>query len=161
MYTGAMRKKKYRKVYALVNPLIYAMEGAAVTPEAVLDKLRQGELLAIEAFRTGTATVHDWQTLADMTNLTQSMARDGIGPEALEPAQRCEVALIEAHARLQRTGRLGTTGEGLMTMRDVYEYHDLQRQSVSRSVYEKHLIGVRNRIASKAPDVIVVNRRKK
>ena len=154
-----MRKKKSRKVYRLVNPLQYAMEGAAIVDEKTLDRLRQLELTTIEAFRTGAATVADWQGMADLCNLTESMALDGIGPEAMEAVNRCADALIEAHDRYSRTGKMGTTAQGLTAMRDVYGYHDLQRQAVARSVYERHIERVRNKIRSKSPDVIVVNRR--
>lgn len=156
-----MRKKKSRKVYALVNPLMYAMEGAALIDERTLDRLRGLELSAIEAFRIGAATVNDWQAIADLCNLAQSMAEDGIGPEALDAAKRCEQALIEVHDRYRRTAKLGVTAQGLTAMREVYEYHDLQRQAVSRSVYERHIDRVWNKIRSGSPDVIVVTRREK
>lgn len=156
-----MRKRKTRKVYQLVNPVTYAIEGAAVADEKLLNALRQGELLAIEAFRQGAAQVQDWQRIADLCNLTESMAKAGIGPEALEAVKRCEQALVDAYERFNRVGKIGTTGQGLTAMRDVYEYHDLQRQSVARSVYEKHIEAVANKIRSKSPHVTVVHRREK
>lgn len=151
-----MRKRKYRKVYALVNPLLYAIEGAVVTSEDKLDQLRQGELMSIEAFRTGKATVDDWKRMSEVCNLAESMAQDGIGPEAMDAVRRTQEALIEAHDRHQRTGKMGTTAQGLTAFRDVYEYHDLQRQSVARSVYERHIGKVRNKIISKAPQVRIM-----
>lgn len=156
-----MRKRKYRKIYQLVNPLTYAMTGAAVTDEATLDKLRHRELAAIEAFRIGRAEIEDWRTIGDVSNLTESMARAGIGPEALDAVVKVHEALLDAHARYRRTGKMGTTAQGLTAMRDVYEYHDLQRQSVARSVYERHIAAVRNKINSKSPDVLIVNRKEK
>lgn len=151
-----MRKKKYRKVYQLINPIQHAIEGAAVTDQALLDKLRAGELTSVEAFRTGHATVEDWRRICDVCNLCQSMAADGIGPEAMDAVQRCEAALIDAHERYMRTGKMGTTAQGLTAFRDVYEYHDLQRQSVARSVYERHLRSVKNKIISKSPQVRIM-----
>lgn len=44
------RKHCRRKVYPLVNPIARAMEGAAITPDNLLDKLRLQELSAIDAF---------------------------------------------------------------------------------------------------------------
>lgn len=155
-----VRKKKSRKIYALVNPIAYAMEGAALVEQSTLDKLRAAELSAIEAFRTGQATVQDWRTISEFSNLAESMAREGIGPESLEAVQRCEEALIEAHDRYDRTGKMGTTAQGLTAFRDVYEYHDLQRQSVARSVYERHIQLVINKIKSKSPQVMVMKGKK-
>lgn len=154
-----MRKKKYRKVYRLINPLAFALEGAAVTDQVTLDLLRQGELTAIEAFRMGQASVEDWKRMSEVCNLTESMAKAGIGPEALDAVDRTQAALIEAADRHKRTGKMGTTAQGLTAFRDVYEYHDLQRQSVARSVYERHIERVKNKIISKSPDVLFVNRK--
>ena len=156
-----MRKKKHRKQYLRINPLLYAIEGAAKIDEASLNRLRHGELSAIEAFRMGAASVEDWKVLSEVRNLCESMAKDGIGPEALEAVTRADVALIEAADRYHTTGRMGTTGPGLNAFRDIYEYHDLQRQSVSRSTYEKHIARIVNKIRSKSPDVLFVVRKEK
>lgn len=153
-----MRKRKYRKTYQVAaNPVMYAIMGATVIDEDSLDQLRSGELMAIEAFRTGAATVQDWKLVSEFCNLAESMAQDGIGPEAMPAVKLAQQALIEAHERFVRTGQMGTSGPGLTAFRDVYQYHDLQRQSVARSVYEKHIERVYNKIRSKSPDVLFVN----
>ena len=149
-----MRKQTRRKVYRLVNPISYAIEGATITPEDILDKLRQRELTSIEAFRMGQADLADWQMINDMANLCEVMAKSGIGPEALEAAERTHEYLLEAYHRYNKTQRMGTSGLGLVAFRDCYEYHDLQRQSISRSVYEQMLTKTMNQIRSKSPDVL-------
>ena len=149
-----MRKQTRRKVYRLVNPISYAMEGASITPNEILDKLRQKELISIEAFRMGKADLADWQMINDMANLCEVMAKSGIGPEALEAAERTHEYLLEAYHRYNKTKRMGTSGLGLVAFRDCYEYHDLQRQSISRSVYEQMLTRTMNQIRSKSPDVL-------
>lgn len=149
-----MRKQTRRKVYRLVNPISYAIEGATITPEDILDKLRQRELTSIEAFRMGKADLADWQMINDMANLCEVMAKSGIGPEALEAAERTHEYLLEAYHRYNKTKRMGTSGLGLVAFRDCYEYHDLQRQSISRSVYEQMLTRTMNQIRSKSPDVL-------
>ena len=154
-----MRKRKHRKHYALVNPLLHAIEGAAVTDKESLDNLRQAELMAIESFRTGKATVDDWIKVSEMCNLAESMACDGIGPEALEATKRTQDALIDAYNRYVQTGKMGTSGQGLNAFRDIYQYHDLQRQSISRSTYEKHIMKVVNKVKSKSPDVLFMSRK--
>ena len=149
-----MRKQTRRKVYRLVNPISYAIEGATITPEDILDKLRQRELTSIEAFRMGQADLADWKMINDMANLCEVMAKSGIGPEALEAAERTHEYLLEAYHRYNKTQRMGTSGLGLVAFRDCYEYHDLQRQSISRSVYEQMLMKTMNQIRSKSPDVL-------
>jgi hypothetical protein len=150
-----MKKQCKRKVYALVNPIAHAMAGAGVTDPKLLDRLRIRELSAIESFRTGAATRQDWMDVADFLNITETLATEGIGPEALEACQRAQQALSEAFARRERTGKLGVTGPELQSMRDCYEFHDLQRTSISRARYEQAIAKTANRIRSAHPSVKV------
>lgn len=148
-----MRKQCRRKVYALINPIAMAIEGACTPQGKELNQLRTRELAAIESFRTGSATLQDWSDLTALMNLCENMAQAGIGAEAMPTVTEAHGHLIEAAKRYESTQRMGMTGPGLQCMRDVYEYHDLQRQSVSRSEYEKHIAETTNRIKSKAPEV--------
>ena len=103
----------------MINPLLHAIEGAAVTDQSLLDDLRKGELIAIEAFRTGTATVQDWKVICEFCNLAESMANDGIGPEAIPYIKQAQAALLDGYERFVRTGKMGTSGPGLTAFRDV------------------------------------------
>jgi hypothetical protein len=150
-----MRKQCRRKHYALSNPIALAIAGACVTDDGRLDKLRLLELSAIDAFARGVATVDDWRTVADLTNLAQTMCEMGIGPEVQQPAQQVEIVLGETHQRYVATGRMGTTGPGLHAMRELQEWHHLQRTSVARSVYETAIERTHNRIRSAHPSVKV------
>lgn len=152
-----MRKQTRRKIYSTaINPITHALLGAALIPEKELDQLRLRELAAIEAFRAGRAGLQDWRDITALMNLCEQMARDGIGREALEACERAQTALIDAAHRYERTAKMGTTGPGLQAFRDVYEFHDLQRQSVPRSVYEQCIARVTNRVRGKAPEVVVL-----
>lgn len=148
-----MKKLCRRKHYALINPIQHAVEGAALTPESLLQPLRLRELAAIQAMVTGKATLQEWQDLADMLNLCETMERGGVGPEALPSCAKAQEALIQAAKRYESTQRMGLTAEGLQAIRDVYQYHDLQRQSVSRGQYERWIDPTRRRIKSAAPEV--------
>ena len=148
-----MRKRTRRKHYTLVNCVAHAIEGARITESHLLNELRLRELAAIESFRTGKATLQDWHDLAALLNVCETMAEAGIGPEALQACQDAETALMAAAKRFESTGKMGLTGLGLIAVRDVYGYHDLQRQSVSRAEYERQIARCANRIKSKAPGV--------
>ena len=153
-----MRKKCKRVVRPLMNPISMAMESAAIPDKKSLDKLRMLELAAIEALAKGQAAANEWRDLAGMVNLCESMAEAGIGPEAFEATQRAQEALIEAFKRKDKVGgRLVVSGAGLQAVRDVFEYHDLQRQSVARSVYEWHIKRVKNWINGKSPRVVRIS----
>ena len=149
------RKKCRRKVWALIDPIAHAIAGAAITDTASLDKLRMLELSAIEAFAKGRATPDDWRALADMLNVCETMARDGIGPEALEPCTQAQEALGHAHARHKAGKPLLFTGLELNAVRDSFGYHDLQRSSISRSQYEQAIAKTANRIRSAHPSLKV------
>lgn len=151
-----MKKRCIRKVWAKINPIAHAIEGAAITPQRQLDRLRVRELAAIDAFTRGAASLADWRDLANMLNLCETMARDGIGPEALPACAEAQAHLIEAASRFERTSRMGTTGPGIQALRALYEYHDLQRQSISRAEFERMIRLTSARIKSRGRDVEVV-----
>lgn len=150
-----MRKATRRKHWPLANPIALAIDGARVIDGDRLDKLRLLELSAIQAFATGAATQDDWRTVADISNIAQTMCAMGIGPEVLPATEAVEQVLAEAHARFTATGRVGTTWPGLHAMRELQDWHHLQRTSVARSVYEAALVRTRNRIRSADPSVKV------
>lgn len=104
----------------------------------------------------GMGTIVEWQELADMMNICEVMASQGIGPEALPHCQQAQESLTEAAKRFEKTKRMGLSGLGLKAIREVYEYHDLQRSSVPRSVYEQMIVKTRNRIKSKSKEVVEI-----
>lgn len=131
------RKKCRRKVWALVNPLAHAITGAAVTTRQELDKLLARELASLDTFTRGKATMREWSDMVNVNNLTMTLAGMGVGREAMPDAHAAEEGLIDAARRFQETGRMGLTGPAIQALRDVIEWHDLQRSSIPRSRYEE------------------------
>lgn len=131
-----MRKRTKRKVWGLVNPITMAIEGACVSGGEEVDTLRRGELIALERFRTGTAQEENWQILSVMTAVSALMGYEGYGVEALPAARLTQQSLDSIEERFKRIGKWGCSGPEYQSLKDMYEYHDLQRQSVARSVYE-------------------------
>lgn len=152
-----MRKQCKRRHYALLNPLAFVLEGIAVTPDDRLDRLRLIELSAIESFRTGSATKADWMALADLANVAETLAGEGVGrDEVLPVVAKVQEALSSAHARFKAGGHLGFDGPGLQAVRDLAEYHDVQRTSITRGEYERAIKRTADRIRSAHPSVKVV-----
>ena len=151
-----MRKTTKRKHWKLINPIRHAILGAGITQEHLLDKLRLTELAALDAMTKGLGTIQDWQELTDMMNISEVMARDGVGPEVLPFCQQAQEALEQAARRYETTRKMGLTGTGINALREVFEYHDLQRRSIPRSEYEKYIIKTRQRIKSQAKEVVVL-----
>ena len=134
-------------------PVTHAIVGASITDEESLDILRKKENGSIEAFRNGAAAPHDWNNINAVVQLAESMAAANIGPEVMVHVKIAEMHLIDAHDRYKRIGKMGSTGPGLQSFQDIIEYHELQRTSVSRSVYESHIKRVTDMIRSKSPKI--------
>lgn len=132
------------------------MEGACITGQASLDKLRLRELAAIESFAKGKATVQDWRDIADMLNIAETMGLGGIGPEVIPVCAEAQEMLQEAAGRFESTGKMGTTGQGLQAFRELYSYADLQRTSVSRGEYERFIAKTAAKIKTGQGHVVMV-----
>jgi hypothetical protein len=151
-----MRKRCKRKVWALLNPIDHVIDGLKVTPDEKLNQLHIRELSALEAMAHGKAGVQEWSDLTSVLNICQGMADSGIGPEALPHCQTLQAELKASAKRFDATGRMGMTATGLQAAREVIEYHDLQRRSISLAEYEGQILRTTNRIKSKAREVEAV-----
>ena len=152
-----MRKGTKRRVWALINPLVHALEGATIAPRDKLDKLRLTEYSALDSITKGHGTIQDWHTLTQVLNLSETMARHGIGrDEVLPVCEKAQKALHEAALRYQKTMKLGLTGEGIKAIRELIQYADLQQSSISRSEFEKYIEKTRNYIKSNNHNVVEI-----
>lgn len=151
------RKQCRRKHYALSNPVAMAISGAHVTTKDDLDKLRMLELSQIDALAKGAATLSDLRHLADMLNLCETMGHMGIGKAEVLPAcATCQEALLAIMRRFERWQKLEATPTEMEAIREVFRYHDLQRQSISRGEYERAIVKTANRIRSAHPSCKVI-----
>mgnify|MGYP000449797158 CR=1 FL=1 len=152
-----MRKRCNRKVWSTnINPIAHAIAGAAVSDKQSLDKLRLCELSAIDAMTKGMGTTEDWRWLADVINIAETMGKAGIGPEVLPYCQEAQISMLEAAERYQKTGKMGLSGIGISKIKELWEYHDLQRTSIARSEYEKMIRKTANYIKSHGKDVVEI-----
>ena len=134
-------------------PVTHAMAGASIADKESLDILRKKENGSMDAFRNGTATKMDWNNINAVVRLAESMADAGVGPEVMVHVKIAEMHLLDAQDRFVRLGKMGSTALGLQSFQDILEYHDLQRTSVARSVYEKHIKRVTDMVKSRSPKV--------
>lgn len=151
------RKRCKRKVWPTnIDPIAHAIAGAAVADGRALDKLRLCELSAIDNMAHGRGTTEDWRFIADVVNISETMGKAGIGPEVLPYCEASQQALLEAAERYQKTGKMGLSGVGLTSIKEMWSYHDLQRTSVARSEYEKMIRKTANYIKAKGKDVVEI-----
>ena len=149
-----MRKRTVRKIWQTVNPIEHAMAGASITPRDKLDKLLARELSSLEAIVKGHGDLVSWNDLVNANNLAEELALMGVGkPEVMPVAMECQQHLIEAARRFQATGKMGLSGPAIQAMRSMLEYHDLQRASIARSVYEEAIRKVTAKVKSGATSV--------
>lgn len=151
-----MKKRTKRKIYASedTNPVLVALMGASMVDEESLNKLRFGELSAIESISKGNGTLWEYRLLADMLNICERMAENGIGPEALGACEAFNEELAGMAERYEKTQKMGFTGQGLQLAREVFEYHDIQRQSITRSQYERMIKKTNDYIRSNGHQVV-------
>jgi len=152
-----MKKMCKRKIWSTtINPITHAIAGARVTEDRLLDKLRMRELSAFDSMVKGWGTVEDWRVLVDMMNIAEMMGKSGIGPEVLPYCEEGCQAMTEAARRYQKSMKMGLSGLGINALREICAYHDLQRTSVSRSVYETMITKTANYLRSKGKDVVEI-----
>ena len=152
-----MKKQCKRRVWSTnINPVAHAIAGAAVSDKQSLDKLRLCELSAIDAMTKGMGTTEDWRWLADVINIAETMGKAGIGPEVLPYCQEAQTSMLEAAERYQSTGKMGLSGQGIRAIKDVWEFHDIQRTSIARSEYERMIQKTANYIKSHGKDVVEI-----
>lgn len=149
-----MRKQCRRKIWAKVNPIEYAIAGAAITDEDKLDRLRLNELSAIESMVKGNGTTGDWRVLVDMLNIAETMGANGIGIEVLPICEIVQKEMEAAAHRYEKTCKMGLTGTGIRYIKELYALHDLQRTSISRSEYERMIEKTSNYIRSNHHKVV-------
>jgi hypothetical protein len=152
-----MRKRTKRKVWGLIDPIAHAIVGAAITPRQTLDKLRLTEYAALESITKGNGTIQDWRTLVDVLNLSEQIARAGIGKDEVLPVcEKAQKALHESAIRYQKTMRMGLDGVGIQAIRDLLEYADLQQGSITRAEFERYVQKTRNYIRSNGNLVVEI-----
>jgi hypothetical protein len=152
-----MKKQCKRKVWSTnINPIAHAIAGASIVDDKSLDKLRLCELSAIDVMTKGMGTTEDWRWLADVINIAETMGKSGIGPEVLPYCHDAQAALLDSAKRYQTTKKMGLSGAGIKAIKDVLEFHDLQRTSIPRSEYEKMIQKTANYIKSHGKDVVEI-----
>ena len=109
-----MKKRCRRKIWSTeINPVAHAIAGAAITTPDVLNKLRMAELDSLDTIIKGHGTTAHWQVIANLVNVAETMALDGIGPEVLPYCEAAQKALIKAAEYYSKTKRLILDHEGI------------------------------------------------
>ena len=149
-----MRKQCKRKIWAKINPIEHAITGAMIASDEKLNRLRLHELSAIESMVKGVGTVQDWQTLVHVLNVSETMGHSGIGIEVLPICTLLEEELKAAAKRYETTKKMGMSGLGIKYLKELCALHDLQRQSISCSEFERMIQKSNNNVRSNHQRVV-------
>ena len=92
----------------------------------------------------------------DVLNLSEVMAKSGVGPEVLPVCAKAQEALHKAAMRFQDTKKMGLDGPGIQAIRELIAYADLQQASISRSEFEQYVKKTRDYIKSNSDRVVEI-----
>jgi len=74
----------------------------------------------------------------------------------ISESKEAQEALLQAAQRYEKTKVMGLSGLGIKAIKNVWEFHDLQRTSIARSEYEKMIKKTADYIRSHGKDVVEV-----
>lgn len=153
-----MRKRTRRKIWATnIDPVAHAIAGAAITTNDILNKLSLTEYNALDAMTKGLGTVEHWKSIADCMNIAQCMGESGIGPEVLPHCEQVQKSLLKAAEHYEKTRRMTLDAAGIKAIREMLEYADLQRKSISRAEYERYINKTWEKIKSEVTHVYEIS----
>lgn len=133
-----MKKRTRRKFWnAGANPVAFALLGADPVPDKDFQTLRLRELLALNAFEAGNAGPQEWHDLNHMQKMSTSLAKVGIGPEALPLCD--QVRKIMKQCGDSTANQVGLDTASIQAIRDLLKLHEAQRTQCSQADYERAL----------------------
>lgn len=130
-----MKKKTKRKYRSLTHPVEVAIERAALITTKRNNEYRNKELAAINRMARGPFDDDTWHVVLYVANQAELMGYGGVGHEVIEPARRAQIALARMRARRTPDGVWRAEPGEVFDLRELQEYHDLQRQSVPYGQY--------------------------
>jgi hypothetical protein len=151
-----MRKKSNRKVRPLVNPIVHAMEGAALIPQARVAESNRIHREAFERLRSGTGSKQDMLSLIIVNNFLAGYKLYYLAPRKLsnpvldQILNPIEEMFKKMFKRGEETGKYLFNGEGIKLMEQMLEMNHRVLDSTSNGDVDRIISYVRNRIISKS-----------
>jgi hypothetical protein len=119
MPTAHKPRKRYRPRTVRIDATQHAIDRVSVLDADQRAMLTQPLAAALEAFRSGRATLRHWCDLADACNVAEQLARQHIGGEpVVEVMLAAQQALAAVHARHQERGSWTLRGVELRALDD-------------------------------------------
>jgi hypothetical protein len=134
-----MKKKTHRKYTSKQHPVQLAIECASIITPQRNNEYRKRERSMLDRMAQGAFDDDTWHEALYMVNQSELMACVGIGPEVLEPVRRAQVSLARMRARRTPDCAWRADPGEVYELREVQEYHDLQRQSIPYGQYREFI----------------------
>jgi len=136
--------KKRRKYTSVKNPVLMAIENASVISPKRNAEYKNAELKAIGNMARGEFGNDEWVLMVDITNMAEMMARMGIGHEVIPVAAEAQVVLAKVRKEFADNNVWRIPQSEVFALRELQEYHDLQRQSIHYGQYLQIAKKIRN-----------------
>lgn len=133
------KSRAKRKTYPLINPIQYAMAGAARLTVAQVKTMMAPNVEAVHALQYGSFNYHHWRALADAFNIAEALARPPVNiandhADKFDDAQSVLYALSEQYRDRQSwTPR----SQQLQTIKDAMEIFEIQLEHVGQGEFEQ------------------------
>lgn len=121
-----MRKRSsYRPRPIIADPISYVMAGIKKIPELgiVGTELKIKNASALKALSEGTASPHDLNIIANMSNMSTALARDGKGIDWRDEIRAAADAIERIQHRSMKWGKIQATPsevEAILLLRDIH-----------------------------------------
>ena len=136
--------KQRRKYTSVKNPVLMAIENASLISARRNAEYTSSEIQALKNMATGQFGDHEWVVMVDVANMAEVMAKSGVGHEVIPIAAEAQVVLAHIRKRKKEEGTFTCRPDEIFVLRELQEYHDLQRQSVAYGQY----LGFAKRVAN-------------
>jgi len=149
------RKHTKRKVYALRDPISYAISGVrtfrSVTAAVDVEIANHASMTALTQ---GTATKYDLQVLSNVVNMCIALGKQGFAEVHEDDFQEAKDAIVSIVARAKKLCRVVATGPEINALNWVMQVHDAQLGVVSVSEIERANRYIQDTVRSGGADML-------
>ena len=150
-----MRKRTKRRVYALRDPISYAIGGVRTfrSVSASVD-VEIANHASMEALVKGEATKYDLQVLSNMVNMCIALGKQGFAEAHQQDFADAKAAIVSIVERGKKLSRVVATGPEIKALNWALEVHDAQLGVVSVSEIERANKYIQDTVRSGGADML-------
>jgi hypothetical protein len=140
-------RKSYKPRRIDADPVGLAIGCVSLLTPRQRRSLMDPALLALDLMRQGRGTWDAWRALADVGNVAEALAEDGIARNLLEQIEDGQEALSRVHDAVASGGSWTLRGPEIAALDDLVWVHGVQLDHASQGEVASAIRRVRDRIA--------------